>query len=568
MVLNGCDGRSDTDPHRLADLVRESPKPPDGDSEDLMTPEDRAALVAAVKSRDAKALAALVSRWLEHAGSIEEISAILLEAGRLRPSNDLARAVVDGSTLTAISDRLMQASSDAAYLQALFDLEVQIPQFAETPYFLVTPPSLSPREKWPGLLRHLRLPDDVTERLLKSAFMPFDRKVFARKTLKDIGADLGLRSRHLLIDLEYGVLLFRVEGQWHNLPLMPHVAKRYQELYPGLERSPAAFFSVGAMRAHAVMAGLPVQTDPFVPFRFEVRERSQLDDFMAAFRDAISKQPHLELWLRGQNNEHLLEDFTAEAEQGICPWRNRREASLVPSLYRELSRRLSERREYAAYCVEFAKCGLEIDTRLGLRPYTGRGPADEAVSLPGDHWGVVPPMTSVAYDAAGSPTASRDHHPIYRALQKLFFLQHYNLPSSVLDLTNDLDVALFFARHTLAGGRYAKIDPQKNRPVLYMFILDRRVDRFMNSEQLAERHGMLRPLRQRCGLLAGASFVTRNDYARFIAVKFDLTGAILDDPGVPAEHLFPGPMEDAFMAQLIEFTQSAGLTRMRPLVLA
>jgi len=308
------------------------------------------------------------------------------------------------------------------------------------------------------------------------------------------------------------------------------------------------------------------QTDPLVPYEFRVTKRAELDAIVRGLQTLVAKHPELELWMRGQDNEYLLDDLTEEAIMGICPWRSIREASLVPSLYRGLLGKLSDRREYGEYCLEFARLGLFLDHDLRLTPYSTRAPLDAPEELPGDHWGVTPPFASIRHDAAGNPTSVRDYHVVYRALQKLFFFQHYSLPSSILDVTSDLDVALFFARHKVVDRRYVRIDRASDRPVLYLFIVNRQLDLVLDSAKLCEHYGLLRPLRQKCGLLAGASLVNRNDYSRLLAVRFRLEGPILQEEGLQAAHLFPTPEEDPFLARLLAFTSASGLTRMGPLV--
>jgi len=100
--------------------------------------------------------------------------------------------------------------------------------------------------------------------------------------------------------------------------------------------------------------------------------------------------------------------------------------------------------------------------------------------------------------------------------------------------------------------------------VLYLFLLRPDLDLFLNSEVLAQHYGLLRPHRQSCGLLFGASFIHRNDYARFIALKI-----LLDEPiqyNATAEYLVPSASEDEFLARLVAFADRNHCNHIRPWV--
>jgi hypothetical protein len=100
--------------------------------------------------------------------------------------------------------------------------------------------------------------------------------------------------------------------------------------------------------------------------------------------------------------------------------------------------------------------------------------------------------------------------------------------------------------------------------VLYLFLLRPGLDLFLNSEVLAQHYGLLRPQRQSCGLLFGASFIHRNDYARYIVLKF-----VLDKPiqyKADPDYLIPSSSEDKFLDRLIAFADDNGCTQIRPWV--
>jgi hypothetical protein len=148
---------------------------------------------------------------------------------------------------------------------------------------------------------------------------------------------------------------------------------------------------------------------------------------------------------------------------------------------------------------------------------------------------------------------SHDYHHAFRSIQNVFFLQHYGLPSTVLDITKSLDVALFFAQNRVSGNRFEPVDEDSN-PVVYVFLLVPQLDMFVDSGPLCEHYQLLRPLRQQCGLLAGASVLTRNDYSKFVAFKLRIRRRITDVE-VTKQYLMPPLSDDTFLAKLVGILQ-------------
>jgi len=208
-----------------------------------------------------------------------------------------------------------------------------------------------------------------------------------------------------------------------------------------------------------------------------------------------------------------------------------------------------------------------MKARLDIRPYTSRTPNAPASEMLSEAWGPYTGGFTVTEVRGGEPVQARDYHPGFYGLQQAFFLQHYGLPSNILDITHDLDVALFFAQNELTSDNvFVPAATATAQPLLYAFLLDKHLDRFLNSEALAEHHGLLRPLRQKCGILAGASWTTRNFYARFLAIRIKLKNHVPWGE-LTQEYLFPPPEEDTFLADLRDFQKQQSLGRVRPFVL-
>lgn len=135
----------------------------------------------------------------------------------------------------------------------------------------------------------------------------------------------------------------------------------------------------------------------------------------------------------------------------------------------------------------------------------------------------------------------------------LAMAQHYGLPSSGLDVTNSIEVALFFALHRFTRPENepgwlmcSRLQGDGSVPVLYVFAveIDPHYIRFERSllGELPEN----RPSRQSAFFLQRGWGMARNRAARSLvaALYLDPDGEYGLLPG--AEDLFPGPDEDVF----------------------
>jgi FRG domain len=129
--------------------------------------------------------------------------------------------------------------------------------------------------------------------------------------------------------------------------------------------------------------------------------------------------------------------------------------------------------------------------------------------------------------------------------------QHYGLPSMGLDVTDDLDVALFFALHKLEKAsvprhlRPSRKAARSGLSVLYVFAPSERFQlNFRDYCPPGFPSG--RPDRQRARFLHTGWGYSRNACARMLMAAFDLDPAG-DFGELPRpHHLFPGPDEDPF----------------------
>lgn len=221
----------------------------------------------------------------------------------------------------------------------------------------------------------------------------------------------------------------------------------------------------------------------------------------------LHKQPQLVTFNRPSTIHWLICERVT-----VCPWRNVIDSSLVPSLYRQAWDGSSELTEYCSNLLIIQDYVLIMKSHLAMQPFT-TGPRDgEACEKLSDAWVAYSSgMSATQTDKDGRIIATRDYHPAFNGMQQAFFLQHYGLPSNILDVTHSVDVALFFAQNEVTGdSRMSRVDYSSKFPLIYLFFLLPGMDRFIDSLSLAEHYKLERSLRQKCGLLCGSSYINYN----------------------------------------------------------
>jgi hypothetical protein len=449
----------------------------------------------------------------------------------------------------------------------------------DIPYLLI-PPALAPPDTWEELLSSYRFPIGTRPRLLKGSFMPLDTARFNELTGGNSWIEPLTKRSFVPVDLDYGVVPFAENTpRWANVSFKKLALEQLKEIYPEVKRNGTLFFSLGALRMRRLLPDL-ARPSVDAPLTITVASRDELDRVLARIRTQLNGSAGYQMWFRGQNNDHLLEDFTDGSCLPVCPWRSSRDSALVPSLYRDLTRRLPDVRAYADFCREYALYSLFLQSSINAHEFQTRKPGESSEERLDEDWYRLYPQPTIAVSESGARalymrshggdidvgpgvTELHDYHPMFHGLQHVFFMQHYGLSSNVLDITYSPDVALFFAQNQFAHGKMKPVGPE-HEPVLYVFLLRPGVDLFLNSQPLSEKFGLLRPVRQRCGLLFGASFVNRNDYARFIALKIVLRGQI--DYDAQPEYFIPGPAEDDFLARLLAFAERKKFRHIKPWV--
>jgi hypothetical protein len=175
--------------------------------------------------------------------------------------------------------------------------------------------------------------------------------------------------------------------------------------------------------------------------------------------------------------------------------------------------------------------------------------------------GIIWPITEIPQDelpqrVRNAPVANEDFIDIDLPLVE----QHYGFPTNGLDLTFDIDVALYFATHqfgisTEGKGLYEQIATHKHEGVVYCFrISDPPMKR---TSDLVEDVGVfrelqpVRPTRQSCTLPLFDALCMNEVTADLDAIL--LIEPDFDSSSLPrASDLFPPPEDDPFYRAILD----------------
>jgi hypothetical protein len=135
-------------------------------------------------------------------------------------------------------------------------------------------------------------------------------------------------------------------------------------------------------------------------------------------------------------------------------------------------------------------------------------------------------------------------------------LQQYGYVTSLLDVTEDIDVALYFSQAEFAGGRIQKQPPEAGR-LIYVFAERRSGDFFRHGKDLFwgeedwVRRLPPRLARQKAGFIRGSTSRTQNFYNNMIVAKIYLECDTLTT-SLKDEDLFPTTDDDLLYKTLRE----------------
>jgi hypothetical protein len=134
-------------------------------------------------------------------------------------------------------------------------------------------------------------------------------------------------------------------------------------------------------------------------------------------------------------------------------------------------------------------------------------------------------------------------------------LQHYGIDSPVLDLTSDIEVAIFFATHKLEKinnrHQYNFIGSNNRKSVIFLFNYDEDEMREYTRHRVVDRLKPLRPERQFCKICTSGPYAI--NLAGLYLVEVIHLDFDLDHPGRYSTcDIFPSHHEDRFLAALLD----------------
>ncbi|WP_454694927.1 hypothetical protein [Achromobacter aegrifaciens] len=358
-----------------------------------------------------------------------------------------------------------------------------------------------------------------------------------------------LKSSHFraplyLIDQLYGFTFFlQADGQFHNHCLAIDFWQSRLATMPPWLANELWKFRADAMLSGGASSGrmlfrniIPPESDRFKMSQaaeLVIRSESHLLDILAALKEGSSKDPNVQLWFRGQGNDHQVPNRAPLFPYRLTPYSNIPESSLIPSIYRSFDAHLESFDLYEQLLhelTEWVAAAKQIipDNTLFSSRFTQQNP--HALSVKG--------LTS---------------------FQRGLVLQQYGAPSAYLDITKDLMTAAWFATHACTQGkdgvlnfssRAWKDHDASTWPTIFVFPLVQGVHPFLDLSSILPSDLALRPTRQSCGLVGGAGNLARNYCARYVGLKLRLHPDFRICNPVPAAHLFPSDEEDPAMLHL------------------
>ena len=350
-----------------------------------------------------------------------------------------------------------------------------------------------------------------------------------------------LEGNSAFIDLDYFIMFHKNKP---NIFFGQALIDIYMSEIPELINDKTLILNIGSIRAQKTINNecQPVST-MLAPVEYEANSR---EDLLAIIENIKFSNTDFEIWFRGQPNEYYLKNLQKEAIQGVVPYRNIIDISLPPSLYRSTPQNILDIKAHTMQCLDLSYYSFLMSEFLDMDKAdlisnisSSTMPANSLSNFENPlRWSVLDKFN----DGEKRETV-KQYDPVTNSITKSLFLQHYGLPTNILDITSDIDVALFFAQMSVEANQY--LPSKHDHAYIYIFLLDPKKDMMLNSSELLKKTKLLRPVRQKCGLLYGSSMINRNHYSRYISVKIKLTKKI--EMNYSTSDLFPDETEDLFL---------------------
>lgn len=252
------------------------------------------------------------------------------------------------------------------------------------------------------------------------------------------------------------------------------------------------------------------------------------------------------LWFRGQRKEYTLSRSQDVIRKLGLPNAYRSMPSLIPS-----AGRISEIKQYEAIRKEHLYWGAAF--RVWLISQTDRFKPQFSIDAPM----YMELIQNLELDKMGPylvdcPYGIEEVFFAENKLASILVTQQYGGCASMLDITDDLDVALFFCQSYLnpETRKYELCGPSAEN-VIYL-LASTRGSSTVNVSDLAfqsiryddEYPSPPRIVNQHCGLLRGADMFSRNTYSYRIIAKIRFSGDHIETTKTVNE-MFPGPEVDS-----------------------
>lgn len=376
----------------------------------------------------------------------------------------------------------------------------------------------------------------------------------------------------LLVDLQTG-WRFRCNAVERSLELDLGLSEDYTAVQmllsrASLRRSGFRFEGHRLMAHHALGASGPFPIAQ--PLALWARSEGELTALVERLQQLFCGEFRARrLWFRGQRQEYLLQRSSALTQRlyGVAA-----QPSLLPSLGRyaiEHPDRMgwgfafagpnhAWKKPFLIWMMLENRHWFERDPRcLELLAQVLEDPDDDRFAQ------LLGQMSMGEFDRGNAqaidwPAEADDLRQWFFALMKLHefgvTLQQYGYVTSLLDLTDDLDVALYFTQARMVGRHIRKLPPEPGR-LIYVFVQPRDSREFRHGKELFwgdedwRRTLPPRLQRQHAGFVAGSTNRTQNLYANLCVARIHLDGDDLQS-SLTDETLFPPPEQDLLYATL------------------
>ena len=313
-----------------------------------------------------------------------------------------------------------------------------------------------------------------------------------------------------------------------------------------------------------------------VPLTFHAATRTELETILAQLNELFCvKCPRTtKLWLRGQRCEYAF-----ERSEELCMkiYGVRQQASLLPSAGRHAFKHPEEmgfgisfsgpnhywKKPFLIWLMRQNAHWFDSDRRaLDVLTEVLKNDDDQAFAnvLGAIQMGGFGPEFAKLGGGVAWPDEADDLRQWFFAHMKPhsfgITLQQYGYITSLLDLTDDIDVAVYFSHAAMVDGKIKKGDPQKGR-LIYVFAERRTGDFFRHGEQLFwgdddwVKGIPPRLALQKAGFLMGSTCRAQNFYSNMIVARIFLDGDSIQS-ALQDEDLFPTSVNDLLYLTLLE----------------